>query len=1100
MASKFNPGRNIGRVSIRVLPDTRDFNKILRRQLEDFAKKFRGEITVDKVKLDREAIRRDMQQQLHMVNLDAHDFNATVTITKAKLKKTELRKSIQEEFDKWDTVRVNIAAHLRNPEEFKRQVERVVDEASRNGVNIVANAQTMAAAAQLRYTARDRIVQFVAHANEAALAKTATALAALGGARLAGDWIEDLWDFTRNLDRSLPSILGWTSGITTAFGAVTALTGGLVGLGGGLFSITPGLLVLPGLLINAIGSLSTLIVAWKDAGEQLAPLSGGMRELGEIINTTYWDRARKPILDLVNGLLPQMKTAFGDLSEGVGDFTAALADAFGAELAEGRFESIFKGIADGWRVLAEGADGFAGAIVSLSQVAAKYTPRLARWFVRQADAFDGWLEDVSEDGRLDAWIEGSIDSLYDLWDATTGLAGVFQGLWRAADAAGAGGLAGFADMMQEWERIVQGADFQRGLTAVFRGSQTAMGAFGDGISAVGRLFVDMDREMEGFIAASGQFVGGLVEAVAEALNNVHVSVGLTEFSSGLLNALDRIKPSLEPLAESFGDLLGLLGTLAETVLPTAVGALAAFTPALDSLAGSIGDVAPKLTGAVDSFVRDMAPPINDLVAALGPSVTSIFSTLATALEDIGPKMADLAEGLSPALVAAMDGLAGAIKPLSELATGLWEIPATAGKAMQDWSWLWDDKKLKEVSDEIIGEGGWTGDLFKWAQDWDAFWFDAGSKSGDNYIDGLLMGVDKGDTKGMVSKLTSNLSTEWTLSGPTAGADMWSKIVGSDLPQAVKDQVRANLLAMGIDIGTSGDTLGQGFVGGFGQGIGTAVPGMSSEAAAKLKGGIHASTSDAGSWLNGRGGETMGGFKAGADGGVPGVGNLFGGLGTGLSNRMSGASGWLSGRGGETVGGFKAGAEGGIPGVRGVFDRLPGTATGAIPNPWGLLWGAGSSIMGGFKAGLESAYTGVKTFIGGIAGWIRDNKGPESYDRVLLEPAGQWIMGGLERGLERGFGRVKSRVAVMADEIRNEFGSGVSTDVALGVSAQVERSVAASKAHAVESAKRTTESGTGATAAPLTLSDESIDRLAERLARTLTASLRVQARQGAMLNG
>ncbi|MEB4777664.1 phage tail tape measure protein [Enterococcus sp. E4-152] len=117
--------------------------------------------------------------------------------------------------------------------------------------------------------------------------------------------------------------------------------------------------------------------------------------------------------------------------------------------------------------------------------------------------------------------------------------------------------------------------------------------------------------------------------------------------------------------------------------------------------------------------------------------------------------------------------------------------------------------------------------------------------------------------------------------------------------------------------------------------------------------------------------------------------------------------------------FKQGVSDAVDRAIGFFDRL-----------WNIdLAAAGRAIIDGFLNGIKEKFESVKSFVGGIADWIKDHKGPISYDKRLLIPAGKAIMNGLLGGLESKFGAVqnfvKSVTACLSDtSVTNGINSAI----------------------------------------------------------------------------
>ncbi|MBO4109835.1 phage tail protein [Streptococcus suis] len=128
-------------------------------------------------------------------------------------------------------------------------------------------------------------------------------------------------------------------------------------------------------------------------------------------------------------------------------------------------------------------------------------------------------------------------------------------------------------------------------------------------------------------------------------------------------------------------------------------------------------------------------------------------------------------------------------------------------------------------------------------------------------------------------------------------------------------------------------------------------------------------------------------------------------------------------------------------VGGIIGSITSTITGLANID---ISGAGAAIMDGFLGGLKSAWGAVTDFVGGIAGWIAENKGPISYDRVLLKPAGLAIMEGLNTNLKVGFKDVMGTVSGMAGAIAKPFeNQSLAYDMTSSASVDVRRNLLSS---------------------------------------------------------
>lgn len=515
--------------------------------------------------------------------------------------------------------------------------------------HVTVDAQTRKASAALGVLTRPRTaeVRVVLQGLDAAKA----GLASLAGGNVASVGFGHAKEVASNFDRIAVSAGAAAAKIAAMSAAMSAMAGNAAMVAVSMAQISGAGLALPGImsgflvgLASSADGLQNILLALNEVVGKAGYFEDAFRGMRFDHNNDFWSTAKVGLSELVeNGVKP-----FMDEYVKLGKITGVFWSEFfrgmsNGIVAVGGMAQLFKPLHDSFAIAAEGAAPFTEAMFRLGAVGGEYLPRMAAAFTEVSKAFLNWVTQAQETGRINEIIDRGITNAKLFGGILVDVAGVINGVAKAAEAAGGGGLQGLAAAFDAINKAVNGPLMQGALTTVFEGAFAGMKNLTPGLSSLAGAFEQLAPTISRSMEKAGAVVSILLDGIAQALRNPAIADGVNKMFNGLVKAAIELAP-----------------------------AFSAAAPAVGALLGAIGEILPVLAPLVTQIVQGLAPAFADFKQSLAPVVEVLAKGLSEALKVILPVVADMVKALAefmrnnPQLAATILAVVGALAPLAPI--------------------------------------------------------------------------------------------------------------------------------------------------------------------------------------------------------------------------------------------------------------------------------------------------------------------------------------------------------------------------------------------------------------------------------------------------
>lgn len=686
----------------------------------------------------------------------------------------------------------------------------------------------------------------------------------------------------------------------------------------------------------------------------------------------FWAVAKAGLTDLYTvGIVPFFQE-YRRLAEISGTFWSAFFSGMAEGItAVGGMSKLFEPLRESISIASQGAGAFAETLFRIGAVGGTYLPRMAESFVRIADGFRAWVTEAEASGRIYGLIDRGITNAKLFGGALLDVAGVINAVAKASEAAGNGGLAGMASAMDRIHRYADSPIFQGALTTVFKGAAEGVQNLTPGLSTLVHTFEELAPTIANAMSKAGATVSILADGIGQALSSPAISAGLDKMFDGIVKAAVQLAPAFTAAAPAVGALLGAIGEILPIIAPLITQIVQGLAPAFAEFKSSLAPVVEVLAGALSQALQVILPIIADVVESVSefmranPKLAATILAVAGAAGPLIPIISTVASVIGTVVsvvggvMSAFGAIAGVISTAVSAFGTLVGVASTLGLSISS--------VVLPVAGLVVGIGALVTGFIAALATSEQF------RNALGQVIGALIGIVKPIIEAVLPALGQIAEGFMTMVNTVIGAlvPMATKIV--EIAAAVLAALVPVAEWLGKVLGPAFDWLG-GVVKAVFELIGKIIADAVNIITGILNVFLGAIRGDWDQAWNGIGDILKNAWKLFEDivgGGLSLLRDALSNAGKAIAdiwnNLWGGLGDFLRGAWDGIVGKVREGAGRVVEFIKG----LPRDMINALGDLGNLLRGSGSALIGGFIDGIKSAANGLKDAVKGVLSGISD---------------------------------------------------------------------------------------------------------------------------------